>query len=98
AVAYRIAQEALANAIRHAPRARTRVKLSTDAAELVLVVDSCGPVAPAPQPADDRPRFGLIGMRERATAVGGSFDAGPTPDGWRVHCRLPLAAGNGGAP
>jgi signal transduction histidine kinase len=29
-------------------------------------------------------------MRERATALGGEFAAGPTPDGWRVTCRLPL--------
>lgn len=97
AVAYRIAQEALANAIRHAPRARTRVELTAQASSLVLVVDSCGPVAPAPLPPDDRPRFGLIGMRERATAVGGSCDAGPTPEGWRVHCRLPLAGNGAGA-
>ena len=38
----------------------------------------------------DRPHYGLIGMRERATALGGQFAAGPTPDGWRVSCSLPL--------
>jgi len=32
-------------------------------------------------------------MRERATALGGELAAGPTPDGWRVSCRLPLEAG-----
>jgi signal transduction histidine kinase len=31
-------------------------------------------------------------MRERATALGGELTAGPTPDGWRVSCRLPLQA------
>jgi signal transduction histidine kinase len=31
-------------------------------------------------------------MRERATALGGEFAAGPTPEGWRVSCRLPLEA------
>jgi signal transduction histidine kinase len=29
-------------------------------------------------------------MRERATALGGEFSAGPTPDGWLVSCRVPL--------
>ena len=32
----------------------------------------------------------LVGMRERATALGGDFAAGPTPEGWRVSCQLPL--------
>jgi signal transduction histidine kinase len=33
-------------------------------------------------------------MRERATALGGEFAAGPTAEGWRVSCRLPLEAAN----
>jgi signal transduction histidine kinase len=43
-------------------------------------------------PASDRerPHYGLIGMQERATALGGEFTAGPTRDGWRVRCELPM--------
>jgi glucose-6-phosphate-specific signal transduction histidine kinase len=33
-----------------------------------------------------------VGMRERVTALGGEFAAGPTARGWRVSCRLPLDA------
>jgi signal transduction histidine kinase len=43
----------------------------------------------------ERPRYGLIGMRERATALGGEFAAGPTSDGWTVTCRLPTGARSG---
>src|SRR5215211_1455407 len=73
---YRIAQEALSNAARHAPRAHTVVGLEV--------------AEPTGEP--ERPRYGLVGMRERATALGGEFTAGPTPAGWRVSCRLPLEA------
>jgi signal transduction histidine kinase len=86
---YRIAQEVLANAVRHAPRARTVLRLELGAREVRLVSETRGPTgAPAVEP--ERPRYGLIGMRERATALGGELSAGPTPDGWRVSCRLPL--------
>ena len=58
--------------------------------EVRLVAETSGP-ADAPPAADpERPHYGLIGMRERAAALGGDFAAGPTPDGWRVSCRLPL--------
>ena len=36
--------------------------------------------------------YGLVGMRERAAALGGDLEAGPTPGGWRVTCRLPVEA------
>jgi signal transduction histidine kinase len=88
---YRIAQEALANAARHAPDARTVVEIEIDGGEARLVADTIGPVAPV-APAGDRERrsYGVVGMRERATVLGGELSAGPTPDGWRVSCRLPL--------
>jgi signal transduction histidine kinase len=88
---YRIAQEALANAARHAPRARTDLRLEVEDGRARLVADTTGPtIAPAGEP--DRPCYGLVGMRERAAALGGELTAGPTPDGWRVSCRLPLEA------
>jgi signal transduction histidine kinase len=89
---YRIAQEALANASRHAPRAQTVLGLELADRQVRLVAETSGPATAAPATDLERPRYGLIGMRERATALGGDLVAGPTPDGWRVSCRLPLNA------
>ena len=85
---YRIAQEALANAARHAPRARTVLGLELTNGRVAIVAETTGPVSASSE--QRRPRYGLIGMQERATALGGEFAAGPTPDGWRVSCRFPL--------
>lgn len=87
---YRIIQEALANAARHAPRASTVLWLELADGRVDLVAETTGPVVVAPTTEPDRRQYGLIGMRERAMALGGEFSAGPTPDGWRVSCRLPL--------
>ena len=87
---YRIAQEALANAARHAPRARTLLELELADGQVRLVAETSGP-APAPDSETNRPRYGLVGMQERAVALGGELSAGPTQAGWRVSCRLPLA-------
>jgi signal transduction histidine kinase len=86
---YRIAQEALANAVRHAPRAQTVLGLELSDGDVRLVAETSGPVA-AGAGDPERPRFGLIGMGERASSLGGDLAAGPTPDGWRLTCRLPL--------
>jgi signal transduction histidine kinase len=90
---YRIAQEALANAARHAPRARTVLGLELADGQVELVAETSGPVVPASASQRERPHYGLIGMQERATALGGEFAAGPTPDGWRVRCELPADDG-----
>jgi signal transduction histidine kinase len=89
---YRIAQEALANAARHAPHARTVLAVEVADGQASLVAETTGPTADGPAADPDRPRYGLVGMRERATTLGGEFAAGPTPEGWRVSCRLPLEA------
>jgi signal transduction histidine kinase len=89
---YRITQEAIANAARHAPNARTALDLAVDGGAASLVVDSDGPTVPVPPAEPAEPRYGLVGMRERATAIGGEFSAGPTAGGWRVSCRVPLEA------
>jgi signal transduction histidine kinase len=86
---YRISQEAVANAARHAPHARTVLRLELTDEDVNLVVETTGPVNPAPASDAERPRYGLIGMRERTNALGGEFAAGPTREGWRVSCRLP---------
>ncbi|MFE2548359.1 sensor histidine kinase [Streptomyces sp. NPDC059355] len=90
--AYRIVQEALANVVRHAPGAQTRVSVTHEAGEvLVLVVN--GPAArdAAVEPGRSGTGHGLVGMRERVRLTGGTLDTGPLPDGgFRVAARLPL--------
>jgi signal transduction histidine kinase len=87
---HRISREALANVARHAPgnRVELALDLDPDTDEVRLVVADHGRPAAPPQPDDGH--FGLTGMRERARALGGDLDAGPTIDGWRVEVRLPL--------
>jgi signal transduction histidine kinase len=87
---YRIAQEALLNAARHAPQAATVVATAVTGRSVTLEVHSVGPLATRSD--DDRPRYGLIGMRERAATVGGELEAGPTSDGWRVCCRVAVTS------
>jgi len=89
---YRIAQEALANAVRHAPHARTVIEVGVGDREASLVADTVGPVAPAPPGEGERHGYGQVGMRERAAPLGGELSAGPTVEGWRVSCRVPLRA------
>lgn len=86
---YRVAQEALTNAARHAPRTRTVVTTRVHDGLVELRVDSRGPLGPA-EPGEHRPGYGLTGMRERATAAGGVLDAGPVPGGWLVRCAVPI--------
>ncbi len=60
------------------------------------MADTIGPVAPAQTVGDgERARYGVVGMRERAAALGGELSAGPTVEGWRVTCRIPLAPAAG---
>ena len=89
---YRTAQEALANAARHAPRARTVLALEVGDGRACLIAETTGPTAAAPAGEPKRACYGLIGMRERASALGGELTAGPTPEGWLVTCTLPLEA------
>ncbi|WP_055698851.1 sensor histidine kinase [Streptomyces silaceus] len=89
--AYRIVQEALSNVMRHAPGAPTRITLSLDDENLlILVVNSPSTEPPAPLESIGT-GHGLVGMRERVRLVGGTVDVGPLPDGgFRVAARLPL--------
>jgi signal transduction histidine kinase len=89
---HRIGREALANAARHAPgnRVEFTVDLDADTDEVRLVVADHGRAPARPDRANGH--FGLVGMLERARAVGGDLDASPTADGWRVEARLPLAS------
>ena len=102
-VLHRVVQESLTNVLRHAPGADTRVLLRTEMGRVALVVENTpAPHPPGPQASDahvgdgeDGPvhrGFGLIGMRDRVTNLGGSFTAGHTPEGgWRVRAELPAS-------
>ncbi|MEU1127733.1 histidine kinase [Streptomyces sp. NPDC005899] len=89
--AYRIVQEALANVVRHAPGARTRVSVTArDGRLTVLVVNDRAREPGAPLEVSGT-GHGLVGMRERVRLTGGTLDTGPLPDGgFRVAARLPL--------
>jgi signal transduction histidine kinase len=89
---YRITQEALANAARHAPEARTALILELLDGEVSLVAETTGPLRAPVDEVQPRRRYGLIGMRERATALGGDLTVGPKSGGWRLSCTLPLDA------
>jgi len=93
--AYRIIQEALTNAVKHAGPARAQVTIGYRGQEVTVEVtdDGRGVVPPA---SDGRmgTGHGLIGMRERVAAFGGDLQVGPCPGGgFRVAARLPLAPG-----
>jgi signal transduction histidine kinase len=84
--AYRVVQESLTNVLRHAGAATALVRLGYLPGELMVEVTDTGRGGAADAP----PGHGLSGMRERVTALGGSFDAGPGDSGgFRVHMRLP---------
>ncbi len=85
---HRIAREALANVARHAPGNEVRVRVDRGPTTVTLVVTDRG--HPAEPPAAGAGHFGLVGMNERARALGGELEAGPTSDGWRVEAHLPL--------
>jgi signal transduction histidine kinase len=87
---YRVVQEALTNARRHAPGAAVRVRIRADAAGLHVRVRDDGPASPAGEP---EPGFGLRGISERVTALGGRVQAGNVPGGgFEVAAVIPLRA------
>ncbi|BCJ27637.1 sensor histidine kinase [Actinocatenispora sera] len=92
---YRIVQEALSNARRHAPGAPVTVRLEYRSEAVSIEVVNAAPDSP---PAAGEPGHGLVGMRERATMLGGTLSAAATPDGgFRVAAVLPCDPGHGDA-
>ena len=90
--AYRIAQEALANAARHAPGGPVTVLVGAESDRLVLTVESGRP-STGTGPAQAGTGHGLMGMRERAALLGGTLEAGPDDSGgYRVVAVLPYRA------
>jgi signal transduction histidine kinase len=86
---YRIVQEALTNARKHAPRSPVQVSVAATAGDVAVVVDNAAADHPA---TTSEPGFGLIGMRERVGLFGGELEAGPTSTGFRVRAVLPGVA------
>ena len=82
---YRILQEALTNAVKHAPGSPTEVRLAVSPGAVTLTADSQA----VPTTGTG---LGVVSMRERAESLGGSCEAGPGGRGWLVRGTLPRAA------
>ncbi|MFJ4277536.1 sensor histidine kinase [Streptomyces massasporeus] len=85
---YRTVQEALTNVRKHAPGARAVVELWHEGDDIGVTVTNSPPMRPSlPLPGS---RQGLVGLRERAEILHGTFESGPTTEGgWRVRMRIP---------
>jgi signal transduction histidine kinase len=92
ATVYRVVQEALTNVHKHAAGAKARVLLAYREAEVAVLIVN-GPSDGTPAAALPSGGHGLLGMRERVSAHGGGFAAGPTPEGgFRVSAMIPTPA------
>lgn len=85
--AYRILQESLTNALKHAAPGTVSVRVAREDGRLSVAVDS--PYGDRPGPRAPGSGAGLIGMRERAELLGGRFTAGRSGPVWRVRAILP---------
>jgi signal transduction histidine kinase len=85
---FRAAQEAVTNAGKHAPGSALTMRLEFEPSAVLLEVHNAAAQAAAPL-ADTGAGLGLVGMRERAAALGGSAEAGPAGDGWTVRVTIP---------
>lgn len=87
--AYRIVQESLTNIIRHVGPTTARIFLDFAAHDLAVLVENDGGARDDPR-IDGSSGFGLLGMHERARALGGRFEAGPQGCGFAVRAHLPI--------
>jgi len=91
--AYRIVQESLTNTLRHSQATRAQVTVHRATGSVRVEVCDDGPARVAGR-VTDSDRRGIVGMRERARLLGGTLDAGPTPQGgFRVRADLPVEPG-----
>ncbi|MFC6021335.1 sensor histidine kinase [Plantactinospora solaniradicis] len=87
--AYRVVQEALTNVCKHAGPVDVALTVHHETDAVTVTIDNDGPSA---EPFVAEPAHGIVGMRERVTAVGGALRAGPRPNGgWRVTAVIPVA-------
>ncbi|TJZ97412.1 sensor histidine kinase [Actinacidiphila oryziradicis] len=91
---YRVVQESLTNIARHARHARSAaVTITQDQEDITVEITDDAPHSPVRH--SPRGGYGLVGMRERVEALGGTLGAGPRPSaGWSVHASLPVPAGD----
>ena len=95
-VAYRVAQEGITNALKHAPGAEISVEAKVDDERLSVAVENGAPRAGGHPLAKLGGGFGLAGLRERIAALGGSLEAEPTAaGGWRLAAGLPVGERRG---
>jgi signal transduction histidine kinase len=93
--AYRIAQEALTNVARHSGASRVDVLLRVEEGALLLSVEDDGRGF-GPERLEESKGLGVIGMRERASLIGGTLSIGPGAGGGiRIGLRIPLAVAKG---
>jgi signal transduction histidine kinase len=94
--AFRVVQEGLTNAIKHAPGARVHVRFALLGGGLLVDVLDSGGIRRSVL-AQTGSGLGLTGMRERVESLGGSVEAGPAADGgWLLHARFPAAVASAG--
>jgi signal transduction histidine kinase len=93
---YRIVQEALTNAVRHAPGSTVEVRVAVRGEEVAVQVQNGGQAtggpataAPSYDAAGAGTGLGLVGIRERVSVFGGRLAAGPDGDGWTISASLP---------
>ncbi|MGE9693016.1 sensor histidine kinase [Streptomyces sp. CH6] len=93
--AYRMVQESLTNAAQHAPGAHCVVTVDDREPHRLRLTVRNAPPGPRARPATGGTGFGIVGMRERAALIGGSFDAGPADDGgWETRMSIPRESGH----
>jgi signal transduction histidine kinase len=93
--AFRVAQEALTNVVKHARGAAAAVAVTDDRGGVTVEVANDEP--PEPVPAGPGGGQGLVGMRERVSLFGGTFSAGPRPGGgFAVRAHFPTVAAPAG--
>ncbi|MBF6055031.1 hypothetical protein GO002_24630 [Streptomyces eurocidicus] len=89
--AYRTVQEALTNVMKHAPGAKTEVRVTVAGGRLGTCVRNAPACTAAPRTEMGGGGFGMVGLRERVSLLRGDFHAGPTPEGgWEVSMSVPL--------
>ncbi len=89
-----MAREIIHNAIQHSGASRIEATLHADKGHLCLcIVDNGKGFTPGQLPNDGRKHWGLVGLGERSSGLGGSLDIESTPgQGTRINCRVPLAS------